>query len=159
LQEAEEEARPAYAPKKSDTIDGRPKYGSRKEFFQRVWDRLHGSDGQASTTSIQADGIPKFDDSTVIAAMNRGYSLPTNEVVRPIPIRHAIPFSSSDVSPPFCRDIHYDYSYGPCIGSQNLLDDKYRRVTIRVSPTSNEIKKRPCSAFDSISGQSKKPKV
>jgi hypothetical protein len=145
-QEAEEEARPAYAQKKSDTIDGRPKYGSRKEFFQRVWDRLHVSDGQAST-STQPDGIPKFDGSTVIHVMSRGFSLLTNEVVRPIPIRHAVPFSSSDVSPPFCRDIRYDYSNGPCLGSQNLIDDKYR------------IKKRNCIAFDSISGQSKKPKV
>jgi hypothetical protein len=156
LQEAEEETRPAYAPKKSDTIDGRPKYGSRKEFFRRVWDRLHGSDSQASKTSTQADGIPKFDGSTAIAILSRGFSLPANEVIRPIPIRYAIPFSSSNVSIPLCRDIHYDYIDESCIGSRNLIDNKYRRVT---SSTPNEIKKRHFSAFDIISDQSKKPKV
>ncbi|KAL3804578.1 hypothetical protein ACHAW5_004581 [Stephanodiscus triporus] len=153
LHEAEEENKPAYAPKKSDTFDGRPKYGSRKEFFQRVWDRLHGNEEEAVSTSIQAGGIPEFDGSTVIAA------IPSIEVVRPIPMRHPIPFSSSDVPPPLCRDNHYDYIEESCIGTQNLIGDKYRRVTIRgISLTSNEYKKRHFSAFASISEQNKKPR-
>lgn len=159
LHEAEEETKPAYAPKKSDTVDGRPKYGSRKEFFQRVWDRLHGNDEEAVTTSTQAGGIPEFDSSTVIAALSRDFSIPSIEVVRPIPMRHPIPFSSSDVPPPLCRDNHYDYIEGSCIGTQNLIDDKYRRVTIRgISLTSDKNKKRNCSAFASISEQNKKPR-
>ena len=124
-----------------------------------MWDRLHGNDEEAVTTSTQAGGIPEFDSSTVIAALSRDFSIPSIEVVRPIPMRHPIPFSSSDVPPPLCRDNHYDYIEGSCIGTQNLIDDKYRRVTIRgISLTSNENKKCNCSAFASISEQNKKPR-
>ena len=164
LNEAEEEAKPAYAPKSSDAVDGRPKYGSRKEFFQRVWDRLHGSDCQAAATSIQTEVIPEFDGSNLIGNSSHDLCYSANELVHPIP-RRPIPFSSSDVSSPSCCDIHYDNIEG--IETQNLIDDKYRRVTVRGnSLTSNEIKKRHFSAFATIPGafssfppQCKKPKV
>jgi hypothetical protein len=151
LHEAEEEAKPAYASKSSDAVDGRPKYGSRKEFFQRVWDRLHGGDSQAAATSTQTEVIPMY------------YS--ANERVHPIPISHPIPFSSSDVSSSSYFDFHHDRVED--IETQNLFDDKYRRVTVcGNSLSSNGIKKRHSSAFASIPGvfpsippQSKKPKV
>ena len=162
LQEAEEEAKPAYASKSSNDGDSRPKYGSRKEFFQRVWDRLHGSEGKA-TASTQTEVVPEFDGSTLITTSSNDVC--NSELVHPIPIRYAIPFSSSDVSAPSCFDIHHDHIES--IGTQHLIDDKYQRVTVRdISPTSNETKTRHFSAFSTISGafptfspQSKKPKV
>ena len=37
--------------KAGDAMEVRPRYGSRKVFFQRVWDRLHGTTEEGSTTA------------------------------------------------------------------------------------------------------------
>ena len=138
-----EEDKPSYASKKSD--DGRPKYGSRKEFFQRVWDRLHGSDGHATNTSTQAGHIVEF-GSMVMVAASPGFCVPINEVVlpsgsthspifRPKPIRYARSFSIED-------------------------DDEYRSVTLRgITLELDSIQKRHRSAFANSSSKNKKQKL
>ena len=52
FQEANEDTKPTYA---SSTVDdGRPKFGSRKMFFQRIWDRLHGCNDPAIPSTVKA---------------------------------------------------------------------------------------------------------
>lgn len=145
VQAAKEEDKPSYASKKSD--DGRPKYGSRKEFFQRVWDRLHGH-----ATTVTLSGISEFDSRAIVTA-SPGFCVPINEVVlpsgsshspivRPNPIKHVITSSMDD----------------SCIGS--IIDDEYNRGTIcDISLELSNIKKRHSSAFTTVSTSRKKQKA
>jgi hypothetical protein len=151
VQAAEEEDKPSYASKKSD--DGRPKYGSRKEFFQRLWDRLHG---HATSTTVSSNGITEF-DSRAIGTASPGFCVPINEeilpssgasshspIVRPNPINHATITSSMDDS---------------CIGSIIDNDGHNHGTTTRdISLELNNIKKRHNSAFTTVSTSRKKPK-
>lgn len=147
---AEEEDKPSYALKKSD--DGRPKYGSRKEFFQRLWDRLHGH----ATTVVASSGITEFDSRAIITASPR-FCVPINAVilpssgsssqspiVRPSPIQHNITTSMDD----------------SCIESIIDNDEHNNRGTIcDISLELNNIKKRHSSAFTTVSTSRKKPKA
>lgn len=147
---AEGEDKPSYGSKKSD--DGRPKYGSRKEFFQRLWDRLHGH----ATATVSSSGITEFDSRAIVTA-SPGFCVPINEVIlpssgssshlpiaRPNPIKHTITASMND----------------SCIGSIIDNDEHNNRGTIRdISLELNNIKKRHSSAFTTVSTSRKKPKA
>ena len=127
-QEVEGNTKPVYATKSNlsaNEDDDRPKFGSRKEFFQRVWDRLH-EPATAAPEPAEIGGTFKYDGSS------QGFTFfPTNKVVRPSPRRapstHVV--APSDVG---------------IWGGPDLIDDKNRRVKIRGSfddlPTMKKLK-------------------
>lgn len=107
--------KPVYATKSNPCSqdDDRPKFGSRKEFFQRVWDRLH--EPAAASSPAEIGGTFKYDGSS------QGFTFfPTNKVVRPSPRRAP----STHIVAPSEIGI-WD---GP-----DLFDNKNRRVIIRGS--------------------------
>ena len=105
MQEAERTDKPAYAPRGSSGLDGRPKYGSRKEFFQRVWDRLHGTCSTMSTndvTTMETDAISDF-GSVASTAVSRSSATTTQDTTNAMsclkkklfhPIRQVVSVSS-----------------------------------------------------------------
>mmetsp|Transcript_7958 Transcript_7958/g.16649 ORF Transcript_7958/g.16649 Transcript_7958/m.16649 type:complete len:633 (+) Transcript_7958:87-1985(+) len=151
LREADNSDKPAYAPRGASESDGRPKYGSRKEFFQRVWDRLHGS---SDATTMETDAISDF-GSVVTALSSNHQDSAISSLKKKLfhnPIQQVVSVSSysfddegSDVSLHAdesleCEDTDAEdavsssgtlHSVEDAISaSKVLLDDKNRRITV-----------------------------
>lgn len=154
MQEAHDDTKPAYAPKKSVADDGRPKYGSRKIFFQRIWDRLHGS--CHAMASIEALAATKERGAITMTTFG-------NRVFHPTPIRYAAPVSSHLPTYAFARiddDNTVSSDEESLSGLQELIDNKNRRITLRIQGnvfTMNESKKRT-GAFAAVVVSRKKTK-
>ncbi|KAL7465954.1 hypothetical protein ACHAXS_006264 [Conticribra weissflogii] len=159
MREADNSDKPAYAPRGASESDGRPKYGSRKEFFQRVWDRLHGS---SDVTTMETDAISDF--GSVVTALSSNHQDSAMASLKKKlfhnPIQQVVSVSSnsfddegSDVS------LHADESLecegaGDAVSSSGvfhshedetsaskvLLDNKNRRITV----TGHDLVSRDC---------------
>ena len=153
-QEANEHSKPEYALKSSN--DGRPKYGSRKEFFQRIWGRLHGCDYVIASTQC-------YDEPVMMTASHQDFSHPKNKMMfRPTPIRRVVPMSSNHASLRLDTNDEFDIVSSDdeslCM-SHDLFDDQNRRVTITGAIFSTNEGKKRLGAFTDVTVSTKVLKV
>lgn len=87
------------------TVSGRPRYGSRKVFFQRVWSRLHGIDAPSTldddyvskvSCASSTDGMSHvdMDDRSTLSGHSEleQHNLYASSVMQPIIHQHKRPF-------------------------------------------------------------------
>ncbi|KAL7533993.1 hypothetical protein ACHAXR_005574 [Thalassiosira sp. AJA248-18] len=125
LQDATEDS------KNSATDDGRRKYGSRKEFFQGIWDRLQVCGHATSSQQSNRSGLTT--------------SFLAGKAIRPSPIR-IIPMDSNS-----CDIVSLEED--SCNSHGLLFDNKNRRVTVTLDS------KKRSGNFAPVVVPGKKPKV